>query len=613
MSDNNGQKMIRNKKAVLNTEDKSDTRDLLNLRQGEGITNLKATLSTKEEITNVGVNRSSREEITNLKAGLSSGENIANRKANSLSREGITNLKANLRSRPSRLDIRPLISRTESIEGSPEGIAARVLVYFNDMEVPIENVEAVIESEVNQHTKLTLKGFLSSEDYEQYLKNINSYAEICVGCIEKEQMALQYEGVITRVSATAEGANNNEAIQNVEITALSHSYLLDITEKSRSFQNEEMNYDELLSRIIGEYEGANFIETVKGRLGTFVLQYQETDWSFLKREASKFEQGLYVDSRMKAPRIIFGMPSGVERGELNSFEYTANRDLQTYRFHKENKRITDVASIDYMTFEVKDDFATETFLVGDRLNYMGHSLTISKVISRIKDHQLYNTYTLGSVGGLRQPRRYSKNQQGLSLIGRVIAVENNKLKVHLEIDMAQPVETACWFDYAAVHSTFYCMPEIGDFVVLNCPTRDAKDALITASIKQDPKGGFIRNNQEVSAGGTPPVGPINFAEAASNPDVKLLTTKSGRMIQLGPDNITVLFDGDTFLVLDDSEGITLHTNQDISLHAAGQVYAVAEEEMILSAGSKISIRNKGSSIELDPARITITSADVRMN
>ena len=512
-----------------------------------------------------------------------------------------------------RLDIQPLISNTNSIEGNLNGIAARVLVYLNDLEIPIENVEAVIESQVNQHTKLTLTGFLSSEDYHRYLKSINSYAEICVGCIGKEQMALQYEGVITRVNATAEGANNNEAIQNIEITALSHSYLLDITEKSRSFQNEDMDYSELLSRIIKEYEGADYIKTVSGKLGAFVLQYQETDWKFLKREASKFNQGLSVDSRMKAPKIIFGMPSGRDRGELDSFEYTLKRDLQTYRCDKENKRITDVALIDYMTFEITDDFATDTFLVGDKLSYMNHSLTISKVVSRIKDHQLYNTYTLGSKGGLRQPRQYSHNQQGLSLMGRVIAAENNQLKVHLDIDMAQPVETAYWFDYATVHSTFYCMPEIGDVVVLNCPTKDAKDALITTSIKQDPSGGFMRNNQEIEAVETPPVGPINFAKAASNPDVKLLTTKSGRMIQLGPDNIIVLFDADTFMVLDDSDGITLHTNQDISLHATGQVHAVAQEEIILMAGSKISIRNGESSIELDPARITIVSADVRMN
>ena len=85
------------------------------------------------------------------------------------------------------------------------------------------------------------------------------------------------------------------------------------------------------------------------------------------------------------------------------------------------------------------------------------------------------------------------------------------------------------------------------------------------------------------------------------------------MLQFGPDNITILFDADTYLVLDDANGITLHTTQDISLHAKGQIHAVAEDEMILSANNKITIRNHESSIELNPAKITVLSSDVRMD
>jgi hypothetical protein len=157
------------------------------------------------------------------------------------------------------------------------------------------------------------------------------------------------------------------------------------------------------------------------------------------------------------------------------------------------------------------------------------------------------------------------------------------------------------------------MPELGDYVMLNCPTRDEKDAIAITSIKQDPGGGFTRNNQVTVPANVPSQGPINFKQSASNPDVKLLTTKFGRMLQLGPDNITILFDADTYLVLDDANGITLHTTQDISLHAKGQIHAVAEDEMILSANNKITIRNHESSIELNPAKITVLSSDVRMD
>jgi len=492
-------------------------------------------------------------------------------------------------------------------------VSAYMLVHLDEAEMSIENAHVVITSEVNRHAKMTLTGFLSSDQYTKYLKNVGSYTKIRIEHISNGQTGLQYEGVIVKISVNAEGAKNNNPLHHVTVEALSHSYLLDIIQKSRSFQNEDMEYNELLSAIFIDYEGANFIETTGGKLNTFVLQYQETDWDFLKREASKFEQGLYVDSCFTAPKIYFGIPQGRNRGQLENFEYTVSRDLNAYRVDKENDLLAEMAEHDYLTYEITDAFATETFFLGDELIYADMPLSIFKVVSTIKDHQLYNTYALRTRNGLKQARQYSENQQSASLIGKVIAVENNLLKVHLDIDIAQPVDEACWFDYATCHSTFYCMPELGDYIMLNCPTNEAKDAIVTTSIKQDPNGGFTRNNHVVTPNPSEPTGPINFAESASNPDVKLLTTKSGRMLQLGPDNIIVLFDADTYLVLDDDNGITLHTTQNISLHAKGQIQAAAEEEMILIAGTKISIRNQESSIELDPARIIVRSMDVRMN
>ena len=509
-----------------------------------------------------------------------------------------------------RVDTQPIVAGRQA---SSDKANAHVAVYLDGAEMPIEDVRVVIESEANQHVKMILTGFLSAVQYAEYLKRVGSYTQIRVEHIANGQPTLQYEGVIVKIGTAAEGASNNSAIHHVSVEAFSHSYLLDVVQKSRSFQNKEMEYSELLSKVFSDYQGANFIDTAHGKLNAFVLQYQETDWSFLRREASKFEQGLYADSRFTTPKIYFGMPQGIKRGELENFEYAVSRDLSTYRADKENALIADAVEFDYMTYEITDAFATDTFFLGDQLSYMGMALSIFKVVSTIKDHQLYNTYVLKTRNGLRHPRQYSKNQQGASLIGKVIAVENNLLKVHLDIDVAQSVDEAYWFDYATCHSTFYCMPELGDYVMLNCPTNDAKDAIITTSIKQDPGGGFARNNHVVAPDSSAQAGPINFAESAANPDVKLLTTKSGRMLQLGPDNITVLFDADTYLVLDDANGITLHTTQDISLHAKGQIQAVAEEEMILMAGTKITVRNRESSIELNPAQITVHSLDVRMN
>jgi uncharacterized protein (DUF2345 family) len=93
----------------------------------------------------------------------------------------------------------------------------------------------------------------------------------------------------------------------------------------------------------------------------------------------------------------------------------------------------------------------------------------------------------------------------------------------------------------------------------------------------------------------------------------MLTTKSGRMVLLGPDSITIHFDGGTFVVISDSGGIALTTNQDISISAKGFINAIAEKDIVLMAEEKIKISNQASSIELVPGSITIKSADTKMN
>lgn len=47
------------------------------------------------------------------------------------------------------------------------------------------------------------------------------------------------------------------------------------------------------------------------KLGQFTLQYQETDWKFLKRLASRFQTGLVPDPIAAKPSLTVGLPEGI--------------------------------------------------------------------------------------------------------------------------------------------------------------------------------------------------------------------------------------------------------------------------------------------------------------
>ncbi len=490
-------------------------------------------------------------------------------------------------------------------------------IKFDQSDLPVENIHVQITSRINEHVAAVITGMMQCDIYDQYVDQATSLSQIHIEYQKNRKAALLYTGIITYISAQAQGGGKDNSVYNITIHALSYTYLMDIVLKSRSFQDVNMAYDAFLSEICKEY-GAIFYNCAAEdqKLKQFVLQYRSTDWDFLKRVASKFEQGLFADAKAAVPRFRFGIAEGKDRGTLTSFEYTIAKQLGTYRNYEENKYVSHTSELDFLEYKILDRFADKTFALSDKLLYADKSLYISEVYSEIKDYELYNTYRLKTKNGLKKPQLQNTTIQGISLPGKVLAAENNQVKIHLDVDQFQKVDTAFWFECATFYATFYAMPEIGDYVCLYMPTLDETDSIILNSLKQDPEGGYTRNNavhtsRNTSAAGIPSA--INFAAAASDPAVKLLTTKAGHMIQLGPDNVTIQFDENNYLVLHDSQGIALYSNQDISLHATGNIQAVAEENIMLIADEKITIRNQKSAIEIEPASIKIKSKDIRMN
>lgn len=508
------------------------------------------------------------------------------------------------------------IKNNQNIEST--NLIEEVSVLFDGNEMQIEDIHVKIYSQLNEHVSVQITGMVKVGGYDNYVRQANSAKGITIKHHIKGVQTLLYEGLIVEIKAHLEGASTENAVYWIEIQALSYTHLLDIQLIYRSFQNKEMFYDEMVDKVLKKHEDAScMLHAPKGmQQQVFVLQYHDTDWEFLIREISKFEEALYPDATLPKARFHMGKPTGTDRGQLEQYNYTISKNLNRYRSREKNILEHEISEFDFMEYQIFDAYATTTFQLGDPVRYQEISLYVCEVFSEIKNNKLYNTYKLTTANGLKMPRLSNNDIQGLSIPGTVIAVEENRLKLHLEIDEEQDSATAYWFDYAAFYATWYCMPEINDIVNLHFPTTLEQDALGLNSFKQNPGSGYKRNNQSAippntSAAGKP--GAIDFEKSASDPDVKILTTKSGRMIQLGPDSVTIQFDEGTFLILHDSDGIVLETDQDISLHAKGKIQAHAEDNIELEADSKITLRNHASSIEIEPGSIKIKSADTKMN
>lgn len=498
----------------------------------------------------------------------------------------------------------------------------RVKVLFDGADMKIENVHVQIVSAINEHIALQMTGAVQAGIYDEYVKKAKGTTKITVKHSIDGNTTLHYEGIIIYICAKAEWAAEELGVYFITLHALSHTYLLDIKKLYQSFQNKDMLYDALLTKLLADFEGADFINNAaKGEtLNMFVLQYLDTIWEFLQREASKFEEGLYADATLPAPKFQFGMPDGRDRGELEEYEYSMTKNLQKYMQMVKNGYENEVSEVDFTDYEIFDAYATDTFSLGDKVSYKNMTLYVITVFSEIKDHKLYNTYKLTTKNGLKMPRLANNDIQGLSIPGKVIDVQDNRLKLHLEIDEEQPVEEAYWFDYATFYATWYGMPEINDMVNLHFPNENEVYAMGLNSFKQNPSGGYTRNNEvqtpdNTSASGN--TGPIDFEKSASDPDVKMLTTMAGRMIELGPDRICILYNDGTYIILFDSDGgaggIKMYTNKDLTAYAKNEINVHAKGKIHIEAKESISLQSVDSLVSITPSSIDFYAENKRMN
>lgn len=85
----------------------------------------------------------------------------------------------------------------------------------------------------------------------------------------------------------------------------------DLTPKSQSFCRLSQSYTEVLYEVLYEYPQKDiWDEITQGQaIKDMLLQYEETDWEFLKRLASHFSTFLVADSSADCGRAYFGIPN----------------------------------------------------------------------------------------------------------------------------------------------------------------------------------------------------------------------------------------------------------------------------------------------------------------
>lgn len=454
----------------------------------------------------------------------------------------------------------------------------------------------------NDHAKISFKGEVTANQDKYY--EMAAY-EVQMEVYFNPANTLIFNGTLTRITVHP---NREERTVQVEMEGASYTYYLDESLLNRAFQDQTITYQTLVDTITNTYNKAmgEALANADKPIETFTLQYQETDWQFLKRMASRLHTGLVPEVTRENLKFYFGMPELKERGVLKKIApfYGIRKRLLDYR-ELIADGVLDIVEDDFITYHFKTD---ELFNIGDYV-YLDPNNKTSKLYvyqaTMTLEGSLFRCYCkVSPLNGLQQKKTYNPKITGLSLEGKVIETggpdsSKDYVKVLLPIDVSTDKEKACWFRYttpytAAGNTGWYWMPEVNDTVMLYFPTCKEEAAMVTTSVRrqeseserlQDPNVAYLRTGFEKE---------LMFKEG----QITLTGKDQGLHIYLDQKQ-GVIIESPTTLTLQADNNLTLEAGRDFVISAQGDESAIQlnykdgkANSLVLDADGEIRFKGK---------------------
>lgn len=447
-----------------------------------------------------------------------------------------------------------------------------------------------IENKPNEHGYLFLKCLIDEKINFDYAIKASANDKICVyeapedenisynensvniNIVDERVCKVLFKGIVENINT-----RNVDGVYYVEIQALTISSQLDIEEKSRSFQNVNMTYDDLINEILSEYLGYGFKQFVgNGQpIGKPLFQYRETDWSFFKRVASELKSDIYCDIMEIKNIFSFGRPQEHAYILKDSISYKAWKNLKRFYQASGSGKYNDT---DYFYYEVK---IRDKLEICSQIYFKQKELYIRDYEGYVDRGELIYNYKICRKDGVWQERIYNKYLKGSAIEGKVLAVQGEMVKLHLDIDKNQSEDEATWFYYAPITGNIlYSMPLVGESAMLYFPNETTENPMVTSC---------VRKNRATCD---------RLYDTAN----RYFETEYGKVIEMLPDALNIKSGSEENLSIkfEDETGVTIKSPSGLSLNAGGEVVISTPNNVNINATSQILMKKgKTSNVSLE--------------
>ena len=398
--------------------------------------------------------------------------------------------------------------------------------------IPIHIVENLtIDIQPNNHAKCKVSGILAEENSIDYTYEYKENIDVII----KSEKKIIFRGFIEELRLK-KSAN----ITYFKFDSYSYSKKIDEEKKRELFQNTSQRYGDTVKKLLNQYMGDLNIYVDDRNIEKPLLCYDETIWEFSKYVALSLGTYVYPNIVANNPSINLGIKSGtyVDYSDIELKESIISRC-------KNGKEIKKHKIASYKAYDIGDciKIGREEFvIISESIEFINYELKFTFTVIKRRDiEDSINTYE-------------NENIIGLSLKGRVIRVDKEKIYISTDIITDSPSYSFDW--YPETGNVMYAMPEIGETVELYIYDSGRGKMYALRSLYNDGKD-------------------------ANN---KLLKTIQNKSISLSDSGVT--FKSDDHMLINDSffriignRGITINAKESIVLNAAN-IIIKSEEEII---------------------------------
>ena len=323
-----------------------------------------------------------------------------------------------------------------------------------------------------------------------------------------------------------------------DIQAVSGTILLDQKKSNRVFQKKAQTYMGIANTITADTEhSACILPGSDMQTGGTLIQYQETDWNFLKRMASQLGLPLVPDISYYYPRFYLGLPEGEKKelGEILSCDMC---------FDGRYYAVSGKCLVDREDFICYDVVTRTSLSLGDKVTYEGRELLVSRKKTELAGGEVIFTYRLAGNSYTWVPWEDNPDYTGMSFVGSIVGTQGEQVEVAFDIDKTAAGGNRYGFA-PATGNLMYCMPQKGTKTALYIGNGDEAQGIAT---------GCIRTN-----GST--------CEGTGSPEKKSFRSEHGKGMDLYPQRMG-LDGGETGkITFEDETGTTIESNGGLLLMA----------------------------------------------